>query len=541
MDQAVFLKVFQLSSLEQLSHAETALLDLEAAGGQGASATVEAVFRTVHTVKGDAATLELSGVVSACHVLEGALHQLRQEDGSTLGASRVSALLGGLDRLRRVVNDPATPVPDFSSLLDCLRPGFQEPPPAAACAPSGQDSPEQDGHDAHPGDSGTLAVQVRFLDDLLDHTNEIMMLQSRLMALAARDVRGEYAALGEELRRRGAELGQTVLAMRTMPLKAVVPKYRRLVRDLGARMGKDVELRVSGETTELDKSLVEKLNAPLVHLLRNAVHHGIEAPGDRARRGKPARGGVRLDARQDGGEVLITLEDDGAGIDAAAVLDKARAAGMDVPGALTEADAHALALDLVFRPGLSTAERVDDISGRGVGLDAVRADVSALGGGLEAESERGRGTRFILRLPVALTVVECLSVRVGGDVYFLPLEPVLHCLEDQTVLPGPQPGFGTVGYRDRRICCVLLDGLWGRECPDAARPEVPRQVAVLSLGGDPFGVAVDQVLGLTQVMVKRLDRHVLGADMFLGAAVNDQGGMSLILDPRALLRLARDA
>ncbi|WP_243439223.1 chemotaxis protein CheA [Fundidesulfovibrio soli] len=532
MDESALFEIFRLSSLQQLAQAETALLDLESSPSSPAGSALEVLFRAVHTVKGDAGSLKLTGLSQLCHSVENALSGLRGE-GRTLSPGAVTSLLVVLDALKQAVESgqdaPMTSLRGglFAGLLEDVAAHARSGQPAAraACAgPAPQEEPQPQERGA-----GDFTVQAEQLDQMIGHANEIMLLQSRLAALAQRDGLHEYAALADELAGRNAAMGRSVLAMRMMPFSRVVPKYRRIVRDVSVRTGKSAELRVSGELTELDKTVVEKLNVPLVHLLRNAVGHGLETPEQRALAGKPPTGVVSLDARQEGGEIVIAVSDDGAGIDPQAVLKRARGMGLAPQG--HDPTPHE-ALELVFLPGLTTSEAVDDISGRGVGLDAVRAALAALGGSVAVESEPGRGTCFTLRLPVALTLMECLRLSVADQQYFLPLECVLHCQEGSGMEPGTAAHLGNFSLFGRKCPCLALDVYFGlRE-----RSQSLTMVAA-RLGGAVFGICVDGVPGLAQVMVKQLDRPLTAGGCFLGAALNDEGGMSLIVDPRHVLRL----
>ena len=536
MDESALFEIFRQSSLQQFAQAETALLDLESSPSAPAGPALEALFRAVHTVKGDAGSLKLSHLSQLCHGVETALCALRGE-GRTLSAGAVTSLLAVLDALKQAVElgqDPQGGLPPegpLDALLeDVAAQAHGKPAPVvtAACAPSLQEEPQPQERGA-----GDFTVQAEQLDQMIGHANEIMLLQTRLAALAQRDGLHEYAALAEELAGRNAAMGRSVLAMRMMPFSRVVPKYRRIVRDVSVRTGKSAELRVSGELTELDKTVVEKLNVPLVHLLRNAVGHGLESPERRARAGKPPTGVVALDARQEGGEIVIAVSDDGAGIDPQAVLERARGMGLapqDLPYTPQEA------LELVFAPGLSTSGAVDDISGRGVGLDAVRAALAALGGSVTVESEPGRGACFTLRLPVALTLMECLRLNVAEQHYFLPLECVLHCQEGSGMEPGTAAHLGTFTLFGRKCPCLALDVYFGQRERSGSLTMVAARI-----GGEVFGICVDGVPGLSQVMVKQLDRALTAGGCFLGAALNDEGGMSLIVDPRHVMRLLHPA
>lgn len=559
------LRIFQESSLEQLSFAEKDLLDLESGDADSLSRSVEGLFRAIHTLKGDAGTLKFTAVVTLCHELETVLDALRK-GALESGVSLVTDLLAAFDALKRAVLSPEAPAGNDSLLLrlkgwqTAAAPHEPERDPgspvgvksatddacAGSCASGPHAVPGKPGGAADSGEAtgdalAVIPVRTAQLDELLERLGEIMQAQSRLAAQARLDARWEYLGMAEELERQVLDMGRMVLGMRLLPLDIARPKYRRLVRDLATRSGKNVALAMSGEGTALDKSIIEKLNVPIVHLLRNAVRYGIEPPDTRARQGKPATGVVAIDARQEGNDIIITVSDDGAGIDPEAIHAQALAAGLVRPDAELTARQK---LNLVFLSGLSTATTVDDISGRGVGLDAVRSAVAGLSGQVELASGLGRGTAFTIRIPVSLSLLECLRVRVGREVYYFPLEAVEECLE---MPPSPRTGkaFATFALRGRLLPLVVLDALYGLAVPAAAQGEppdrateerAPQQQAIVALSGETrFGVAVDEVLGLARVMVKSLDSKLTDRGGFLGAALNEEGGMSLILDPRNLV------
>lgn len=528
-DQAL-LDIFRESTLDQLARAEQAALELERAAPAEAGPLVEAVFRCVHTVKGDSATLGLAGLSRACHEFETSLEELRQGRAS-VSPALVGGLLEALDCLRACLDepghDPAGTAVALSALASLLARAEPARPGLAALPTQGGEAAQAEALELG------FSVRAAHLDQLLEGLSELMTTRESLSALARGEGRFEYLHLAGEMERQLSRLGQSILSMRLLSLKAVVPKYRRLVRDLAAQAGKDVEFVVSGEMCELDKTLIEKLNTPLVHLLRNAVRHGVEPPGERLASGKPARGTVRLEALQDGSEIVITVGDDGAGVDTAAVFAKAVRAGLAEP---SSHPGEAALLDMVFLPGLSTSESVDGVSGRGVGLDAVRAAVLELGGEVGISSAPGRGTLFTLRAPLSLSLLDCLRVRVGRERYFLPIECVEQCLEE-ALSPGRTADAVTVAVQDSVLTCFVLQELFDLPREDASPM---RHVVVIRHGGERFAVAVDETLGLTQVMVKPLGGKLVEQECFMGAAPDEDGSMSLIVAPGFLAKLARE-
>jgi two-component system chemotaxis sensor kinase CheA len=542
MTDAALLEIFRVSTLDQLARAEAAALTLERASPEEVASGMEAVFRCIHTVKGDAATLQFDVLAGCCHELETALDSLRGMDANGV-PEVIGGLLAAIDSLREGLDDPGSsfaprshePIESLKSLLDraSQTPQPVKAPQAASCTQPPQGANPEMIPTSAPADAQELGYSVRAtqLDKLLESLSELMTTREGLAAQARSEGRFDYLHFATELERQLAQLGQSILSMRLLSLQAIIPKYRRLVRDLAAQSGKEIDFRVSGEMFELDKTLIEKLNTPLVHLLRNAVRHGVESPADRLGAGKPAEGVIRLDAWQDGPEIVLTISDDGAGIDTAAVLAKAVQAGLVEPG---EKPDEAGLLAMVFAPGLSTSQSVDGVSGRGVGLDAVKDSIQRLGGDVQVETSPGQGTAFTLRAPLPLSLLDCLRVAVGGERYFLPIECVEHCLEGSPDHAGLGAS-STVAVQGAMLPCFLLAGLF--ELPASHKGE--GHLVVARHGGERFALAVDEVLGLAQVLVKPLEGRMVEQECFIGAAPDEDGSMSLILAPGFFSKLVR--
>lgn len=548
MTDAALLEIFRVSTLDQLARAEASALALERAAPEEVSTGMEAVFRCIHTVKGDAATLQFHALAECCHELETALDCLRGMDANP-APGVVGGLLAAIDCLRDGLDDPASfsapgthePIGALKALLapespeapeSQAAPGARAPQAASGLQPPQSAPPESSPQNAADAQELGYSVRAAHLDTLLEQLSGLMTTRETLAAQARSEARFDYLHLAAEMERQLALLGQSILSMRLLSLQAVIPKYRRLVRDLAVQSGKEIDFQVSGEMFELDKTLIEKLNTPLVHLLRNAVRHGVEPPADRLRAGKPATGVIRLDAWQDGSEIVLTIRDDGAGIDTAAVLAKAVQAGLVEPGG--EPD-EAKLLAMVFAPGFSTSQSVDGVSGRGVGLDAVKDAIERLGGDVRVETSPGQGTAFALRAPLPLSLLDCLRVGVGGERYFLPIECVEHCLEGCPASADAGP-VSTVAVQGTVLPCFLLDALFGLP---ATRKAAVGHLVVARHGGERFALAVDEVLGLAQVLVKPLEGRMVKQECFIGAAPDEDGSMSLIMAPGFFSKLVR--
>ncbi len=374
---------------------------------------------------------------------------------------------------------------------------------------------------------GSLRVQAERLDELMDRVGELVIAQARLNQLAAG---GDPLLTGvaEEMGRLVAELRDTTMSIRMLPIGSLFGRFRRLLHDLSRDLGKPVELVTSGEETELDKTMIERLADPLVHLIRNAVDHGLEAPEGRDAVGKPAAGTIRLAARHAGAEVLVSVGDDGRGLDAERIRAKAVDQGLIAADArLSEQEVH----QLIFHPGFSTAQTLSAISGRGVGMDVVKRTIEQLRGSIDVASRPGQGTEVTLRLPLTLAIVEGLLVRVGEGRYAIPLSAVEECVE----LPAAQAEGGG-GYSLLTIRGELVPFLRLRETMGCTTPPDPHQkVVIIASGEQRLGLVVDQILGSHQTVIKSLSRLHADVKTFSGATILGDGTVALILDVAQLL------
>ncbi|MEA5089860.1 chemotaxis protein CheA [Solidesulfovibrio sp.] len=536
-------KIFELfaeSCLEQLRGIEAAILDLESAGPGVLEAKVAAVFRAAHTIKGDAGAVGAAPLAALCHAAESVLDAVRQ-GRRRIEPGLVGELLAVFDVIRAMVEDAdKARTRDISvetaRMVALLEPSDAIPPAAQARdAGCGGDAAEPVSPDPAPAADADerirkLAIPARELDILVDRVGELGIAQARLASLSQRRADAELRDVAEEVERLAALLRDQVLGLRLLPIKVSFPKYRRLVRDASAALGKDVDLVMEGENTELDKAVIEQLNTPCIHLLRNAVDHGIELPDVRVALGKPRRGVIALSARQEGNDVVIAIRDDGAGIDGRKLWQKAVAAGrLDPARPYDDADA----VELIFLPGLSTADAVGAVSGRGVGMDAVREGIAALRGRIDVDSTPGAGATFTIRLPVSLAIIDCLEVRLEDETYYLHLDYVEECLE---LPPGTalRQGRGVMDLRGRPTPLVCLRHFFG------LRGETPATSHVVTVrrGDGRAGLVVDGVLGRKQAVLKHLGRALGKVPGVLGGTVTEAGDMALVVDVPELLREA---
>ncbi len=403
-------------------------------------------------------------------------------------------------------------------------------PVALAPAQPMAERPRGEGEIARVG--GSLRVQAERLDALMDRVGELVIAHARLSQLATGGEPG-LTAVAEEIGRLVAELRDTTMGIRMLPIGSLFSRFRRLLHDLSRDLGKPVELVTNGEETELDKTMIERLADPLVHLIRNAVDHGLEAPDARLAAGKSPGGSIRLSARHAGAEVLVTVSDDGRGLDAERIRASAIEKGLIAADArLADHEIH----QLLFQPGFSTAKEISAISGRGVGMDVVKRTVEQLRGSIEIATRPGRGTDVTLRLPLTLAIIEGLLVRVGEGCYAIPLSAVEECVE----LPAQEEG-RSGGYSLLQIRGALVPFLRLRELMRCATPPDPHQkVVIISTGDQRLGLVVDQILGSHQTVIKSLSRLHADVKTFSGATILGDGSVALILDVAHLLEIGEE-
>ncbi len=515
---------------------ESAVLRLEE--GEAGEEPVNEIFRVVHTLKGDFGSLGFPRLASLCHRLENALDVLRASHASP-GARGVSLLLLAVDGLQRALRLAERHEDELDRLHQHLvveieawgaalagRAGGEQGGPAAT---ADQGAPEAESG-APDNRSRYLRVDVERLDLLLNLVGEISVGRGTL-GEAIQDVR---VARGELIERHRdgdllyQELQELVLKLRMVPVGPAFQRHVRLVRDLGERLGKPVRLRLEGGDVELDSSVLQLLQDPLAHMLRNAMVHGIEPAEERTSRGKAPVGEIQLRTAQEGGSLSIVLRDDGRGIDGERVVQRAKDRGLVAESAVLS---HAEMLELLFLPGFSTATEVSDLAGRGVGMDVVRRNIEALRGSMEISSTAGEGSAMRIRLPLTLAIVDGLIVRAGAQLYVVSVDEVGELLDLGSGVAAEADGL--LYLRGRSLPCLRLS----HELGVAGAGRVSRETAVIRrLAESSVALVVDGVLGKTQVVIKPLPKALEGTAALAGTTILGSGRIAMVLDLASLVR-----
>jgi two-component system chemotaxis sensor kinase CheA len=374
-----------------------------------------------------------------------------------------------------------------------------------------------------------VRVPAARLDRLVNLVGELVMNQSRLAQVAQSVGLPEIANPVQEMDRLVAELRDDVLGIRMLPIGSIFGRFRRLVHDLSVELGKEVVLETEGEETELDKSILDQLGDPLVHMIRNSVDHGIESPQKRIEQGKPARGTVRLAALHRGSDVVVSVSDDGGGINRAAVRAKAVSRGMiSADAELSDRDL----LNLILLPGFSTSQSVTNISGRGVGMDVVKKQIEALRGSLSIVSEEGKGTTMSLSLPLTLAIIEGLIVQVGEDQFIIPMAAITENVELDRAQRARNNRRNVITVRGELVPYIDLRAAFDIE---GSRPEIEKVVIVRHDEGR-VGLVVDLILGNHQTVLQSLGHFFRNIDVVSGATILGDGRVALIFDIAAVVR-----
>lgn len=376
---------------------------------------------------------------------------------------------------------------------------------------------------ANANTASSIRVPAERLDDLMDQVGELVIAQARLKQLIGASTDLQIKSVAEEIERLSNGLRDITMGIRMVPIGSLFGRFRRLVRDLSQELGKDVALTMSGEDTELDKTMIERLNDPLIHIIRNSLDHGLETADQRSAGGKPPQGHIHLSARHAGTQVLITIRDDGRGLDRERIRAKAEEQELIQPGAkLSDAELF----QLIFHPGFSTARTLTSLSGRGVGMDVVKRTIDALRGTIDIASTPNRGTEITLGLPLTLAIIDGLLVRVGRGRYVIPLFAVEECVELPPMADSRQTGRNFLNIRGALVPFIRLRESFAVTHP----PDIYQKVVIISTGERRVGLVVDQVLGDHQTVIKSMSKLHADVANFSGATILGDGSVALILD-----------
>ncbi len=547
-DRAEFVTYFR-DEAEELLHridADALRLESSAATGNTDPEIVNALFRALHTIKGNAAMLGFSEIASLAHGLESLCDMLRW-GRAEVSPERIELLFAGRDLLATLVAatpSDTEPPPELAPFLERLN-------GATHTATSEQDAEtfeadvarmlsEPAKRDVLPAmPSGvrrpTIRVDIDRLDHLLNLVGELVVNRTRVSDIAAglaqKDDSAGKALLESIalLARTSGEIQEALMKVRMVPIGRVFERFPRMVRDVAKARGKEVHLEMSGAQTELDKTIVDDIGEPLMHLLRNCVDHGIETPHARQAAGKPRAGTIRLNAYHAGNQIVIEMSDDGGGVDPDRVFARAVELGIvEHDERLSEQER----LELIFKPGFSTAESVSDVSGRGVGMDVVQKTVTRLKGLLSVSSERGRGTTFEIKLPLTLAIIAALLVHVGEDLYAIPLDSVVESqrveAEDIRTIQGKE----VVTLRDTIVPLIRVAEFFEL---NVARDPEKAMVVNVDAQGRQIGLVVDAFAGEQEIVIKPLSDLVGRIPGISGATILGSGAIALILDVHALV------
>jgi two-component system chemotaxis sensor kinase CheA len=543
---------------EHLTGLEDGLLQLESRPED--DELIHGIFRAAHSIKGTGGALGFTEVAGFTHHVETVLDQMRQRQLSTT-SERIELLLKATDALSCLIDSAkdGSAVPDnLDEIVESLRRQIDPHAEAATTVVAVEESadglimfddePASEAPAAAPVSAGEAArskaanhnesirVSVAKVEELINLVGELVIANSMVQQAYASDD-GDAQSLQEAIAAMDLttqQLQEQVMAVRMMPIANVFRRFPRIVRDLASSLGKNVILETSGEETELDKQVIEEVSDPLTHLIRNAVDHGLETPAQRIAAGKSPEGRIHLRAFHEGGNVVIEIADDGAGINAQRVRQKAIDRGLIAADAvMTDEETN----QLIMLPGFSTAEKITDVSGRGVGMDVVKRNVEALNGSISIRSTQGKGSCFRIRLPLTMAILDGLAMRLGNDVYVLPLLSVVESLrpEPKHIVHIAERG-ELVMVRGEPLPLIYTHRLFNV----TGEPTNPCDglVVIVEHQGRKYGIVVDELIGQLQVVMKSLEANYERVDGVSGATILGDGRIAMIVDIAGLVRLA---
>ncbi len=539
IDFEAILKTYVAESEEHLVRMEESLIGLETYPDE--QKFLEAIFRGAHTIKGNAAGLGFPKVSEFAHAFEELLQRLRNR-AVPVTKETITLLLRSVDALRQMIPDAIAGTkeigPDHQALLAQLLDKNAPPPPKQPSSapqssnPAGQPvERRRDEFQALVERADTVRVDIQKLDHMLNLAGEIAVAHGRVrqsLETPEHQIAEALEAHGQ-LERLSLDLQEQIMKARMVPVGPIFRQYIRTVRDVAQSSGKVARLLIHGDDVEIDLSMVEKLKDPLTHMIRNALDHGIEAPEVRRAKGKDPCGTITLKALHDGASIIIELIDDGAGLSRDRIAARVRSMGV-----VAEPEQHSdqELFNYIFAPGFSTAEKITDLSGRGVGMDVVRRNIETLRGTVGVGSRPDHGTTITIRLPLTLAIIEGFGVGIGEETYVLPLHAVLECIELPDEERQNHNGRGVINLRGQPLPYIRLRDWFGLSTPRPAR----ENIVVIEVGRVKAGLAVDRLYGARQTVIKPLGKRFQGLSAIAGSAILGNGRVALILDVPGLMR-----
>jgi two-component system, chemotaxis family, sensor kinase CheA len=542
-DQIELIKEYIEDTVGFLDEFDGLLLKLEQQVGQGPDpALLEEILGILHTFKGNSGMMGFSSLQKYAHQLED-LFKALQSGALELDAGLAECCLGNASILRNAVAKVSADCPEDPLLdeeLEALDRLISLRIRAAASVPEMPMAAPRESIRPAAHQTNVLKVDFERLDHLLNLMGELVIYRTRLGRINSqfKEVHGEKGLVldlsdaSEQIGKVTTELHEAIMKVRMVPIKQVLMRFPRLVRDLARTKEKEISLQLEGEETELDKTVIDVIGEPLMHLIRNAIDHGIEKPEVREEQGKPRQGTIMIRAGQESSHIIITVEDDGAGIDEERLREKAEQSGLLKPD---EGEAGDLT-DLIFISGMSTADEVTEVSGRGLGMDVVKRSLARISGTVEAESERHVGTRFTIKLPLTLAIISVLMVEVSGEQYAVPLSSVVESMkvkDEEIHLVNHRE---VTNVRGRILPLVRLSRLFGIQRPPNGKSNYV--VIVRSAAGE-MGIIVDALLGQQEIVIKALDDYIGNSVGIAGATILGDGKVVLIVDVFELMDKVR--
>jgi len=570
------IKDFVVETDEVLEGLDQCFVKLEESPGD--LGLINEIFRAVHSIKGSAGFLGFTRLVEVAHQSENVLNKLRQKDMQATSET-IDIILESIDVLKILITEikdkagarveintiktKLSLLLEYSASLEAVcgdsdiaaispinlattlvEPVSEKKLDIVSSNELQEKNSEKQIAGADQEKEQTLRIDTNRLDHVMDLVGELVLSRNRLSKILS-DIEALYE--GDEKIKTLIETASnislittdiqlSVMKMRMVPIRKVFNKFPRMVRDIARKANKKINLEMYGEATEIDKSVIEELNDPLVHLIRNSIDHGIESPQERLKKGKPEAGTIKLNAYQEGNSIVIQIEDDGKGIDPSVVERKARERGLirnqDIKLSPKEI------INYIFEPGFSTADKVTDISGRGVGMDVVKTNIGRINGIIDVNSEVGQGTQIALKIPLTLAIIQVLMVKVDGEIYALPLASILETFRVSKSSIKYIDGQQILNVRDRLIPLIKLSDALELNCEEVRKDWV--YVVLMAIAEKKVGVIVDELCHQEEVVIKPVGTYFSDIKEVSGATITGDGKVGLILDPGSLIYRQRD-